>query len=664
MQNIFVSQTSINDCGAACLAMILKLNDRVVSLKSIKDRLKIDREGVSAFDIINLSNKYGIKAEGYKMYDIDNFKSPFIAHMINEGDLQHFVVVLDVTKDSVLLADPASNIYTMPKDEFKIYYTGVAILFDNKEKFNLYTLIDKKLCVKLISYSILICIFGIFIPYFLSVIIKIIVEKENLKLTYLLLISYFFLNIVKEFTCLLKQKTSLKLHTMLDLKLTSIVMEKLINLPYEFYYHHGAGELVSKINDLSYVKEMIYMILEIIPVNLILVIGSLITLFFVQRKIFVLLFVLLFYIFLSYIFFLKKNFYETYIFQTKNENLNNDITDLVSKILTVKNLVKENYFVNKITNIYSKNLDLYKNITRKYQLKDFKHLIITLLVTVISMLLLVKEHAKIYEILFILSLEDIVISSAGQILKIFPLYANFKVAYIRLISVLDRKLLKYNNNSLDIKKIEFNKVNLKIDDKVILDDVTFTINKGDWVMVQGETGTGKSSLFKLLTKQIDGDKTGILINGVSILDIDDITIKNSITYVDQKAKLFSKTVEENIYFGKKEKNSVVSMILNLTNVNEKLKIDNTCSNISGGQMQSILIAQTLIKDSKVIIFDETTNALDKEKEYSILKMIKDNYKDKTIILITHRNTNVNLFNKVIKFDDKKVITIKEELCKN
>ena len=92
----FTNQTSVNDCGAACLTMILKLFDIKVSLDDIKDKLQIKEDGVSAYDIINLSKEYGICATGYKNCTLENIKLPAIVHVINKNNLQHFMVLLKV----------------------------------------------------------------------------------------------------------------------------------------------------------------------------------------------------------------------------------------------------------------------------------------------------------------------------------------------------------------------------------------------------------------------------------------------------------------------------------------------------------------------------------------------------------------------------------------
>ena len=179
-------------------------------------------------------------------------------------------------------------------------------------------------------------------------------------------------------------------------------------------------------------------------------------------------------------------------------------------------------------------------------------------------------------------------------------------------------------------------------------------------MVNGPTGSGKSTMFKLLTKQIPYDGDSIYIDNTSISSISEEVMRNTIVYVDQKIKLINGSIKDNIFMGDlfDEKAVSVAMIndmLKENKINYDYQIDNTNSNLSGGQISKIAIAQAFNSKRDLIIFDETTSNLDSDSEAKILRNIKQNYKDKTIILITHRKSNTEYFNKIITFKDGKII---------
>ena len=178
-------------------------------------------------------------------------------------------------------------------------------------------------------------------------------------------------------------------------------------------------------------------------------------------------------------------------------------------------------------------------------------------------------------------------------------------------------------------------------------------------MITGPSGSGKSTIFKLLNKQIKGPYNDIFINNKSLDEIDNI--RNIITYVDQKTGVLNASLYENITLGKADfkkacKVALVDELIKENNISYEYIIDNISSNLSGGQIQKIVIAQTLCSASQVIIFDETTSELDIKTERRILKNIKHAYPEKTIILITHRDKNFDLFDNVIFCLDGKMIT--------
>ena len=148
----FVNQKSINDCGIACLAMILKLNNIKVSLEEMKKELKISKEGVSAYEIIKYSKDKNLDAVGYKNIEISDLKAPCIIHLANENNTQHFVVFLKEYKNKVLIADPSSKIMYVNKEDLERKYTRIAILFE--EKFSLFkTIIKNKVLINTLTIS-------------------------------------------------------------------------------------------------------------------------------------------------------------------------------------------------------------------------------------------------------------------------------------------------------------------------------------------------------------------------------------------------------------------------------------------------------------------------------------------------------------------------------
>ena len=123
-------------------------------------------------------------------------------------------------------------------------------------------------------------------------------------------------------------------------------------------------------------------------------------------------------------------------------------------------------------------------------------------------------------------------------------YSNYLNTKLRINELFKYKSIKNEKSDFVLSNIIFKKLNFKYNNKQILNNVNLSFKKGDWIMVTGATGSGKSTLFKLLTKQIKTNN--IYINNKNINEVLYMDIKNNITYVDQKAKLFSDSIKNNI----------------------------------------------------------------------------------------------------------------------
>lgn len=635
--------------------MVLNHFGKNISYDIVKSKINIDQEGVSAYEIIRVSKSYGLKAIGYKnysIYDIKNF--PVIAHTIN-NNIQHFVVISNVTNRWVFLKDPSKGEYYISLDEFKKIYTGIIILFKENNTIINKNIINKRF-ILLITFILLFFTFlNISCSYLMSYII------ENFKLLNkisLLIILFFILGLTKELFSLLKDRLLLKNQLLTDKSITIPTLKKIINLPHAFYQNKPIGELISKINDLSYIKEMFFAFVQILFVNLLIIFISFIFIFFINKFIFLLNVIILCLIFIYHKKFYAKNSYKNYDLQVKNELLNAKISNGIESITSIKNLSKEHYFIRKIEVLYNDIINDYRKISILYQNKNFIFQLIIFILSSLSIVILIYNNTSITNVLFINYIESVMYDSIAAILNLWPLYVNAKASYVRINEVYKEKDIEDNGILLDIKSIVIKNLTYKISYRVLFKNLNLSFCKGEFIMLNGPSGSGKTTLFKIITKQINCNSKNIFINKNSINLYNQDTLRKSITYVDQKIKLFNDTVLENIELGKSLNlkpnfKMVLEKELKKGNIDYKVCVDNTNSNLSGGQLSLIKIAQALNNAGSVIVFDETTNQMDVHLERKVLKAIKKDYQDKIIILISHRLSNRDLFDKTINFSSKK-----------
>jgi len=216
-------------------------------------------------------------------------------------------------------------------------------------------------------------------------------------------------------------------------------------------------------------------------------------------------------------------------------------------------------------------------------------------------------------------------------------------------------------------KIEFKEVSLVYDDTNIkaLNTVSFCVKSGDTIAILGKTGSGKSSIVNLISRLYDSSEGTVLIDNIPIQDTNLNDLRNQIGFVPQDPFLFSDTIENNIKFGKEDatkeeiieaaKNAVIhDNIIGFKNKYETILGERGVT-LSGGQKQRVSIARAVIKNPKILIFDDCLSAVDTETEEEILTNLHRVSKNKTTFIISHRVSSAKNAHKIIVLDEGKII---------
>ena len=232
---------------------------------------------------------------------------------------------------------------------------------------------------------------------------------------------------------------------------------------------------------------------------------------------------------------------------------------------------------------------------------------------------------------------------------------------------------KYPINLENEKEDKKNKDLILDKKRYILKNINFTIQPGQKVALVGFSGSGKSTIIKLLERFYETSKGNILIDGISIQDYNLYELRKKIGLVSQEPILFKRSIYENIKYGKLDakqnevfqaaKDASIEYLFSASNLNDNINkndkndesIKDTKSKVSGGEKQRISIARAFLKNPKILLLDEPTSALDKKNEIEITKNLDRLMKGRTTFIVTHRLDSIIDADVILVFENGRLI---------
>ena len=245
-------------------------------------------------------------------------------------------------------------------------------------------------------------------------------------------------------------------------------------------------------------------------------------------------------------------------------------------------------------------------------------------------------------------------------------FTNLGIADVKAADEFLKTMIEYREEDgtldmpSDVKSIRFDINSVDIYDKNLLNDIHMSFKKGDIVGIKGESGTGKSTLVKLIPKF--RSVKGIYINDIPIEKIKNEEYLKNISYYSQNTPIISDTIYNNLNFGRKPvQKSVYENLKFLSKFNnlDEMIIENG-ANLSGGDKQRIALSRYFVENAQIVILDEPTSSLDKETETEIMTAVLENNKDKIIFIISHNNDIMNYCNYIVEVKNKTVDVTKSD----
>ena len=682
-----VRQEDLTDCGACCLKMIIKYYGGDYPLFHLKQLTHTDQFGTNAFLIKEAALKLGLNAKvvNGNLEDIKEEDLPIIAHVIPNKSYEHFIVIYKLDKKHALvtIADPALGKRVITYGDFFEISSSNFIFFDANKKLAKITsskrinnLVietftnNKKIFVYIILFSVIFIFLNICSSYAFKFLIDNVYLYSNIDNLVFFFIVFNFINVFKN----IFQYIRINMINYFNFKLDKILITKLFNhliyLPFLYYKNKSSSDVINRINDLIDVKNNLSKIFLSIVIDGLLAFSILIVLFKINFLLTILsLFLVLIYLFIIVI---TSPIYNYYIEEekVKGSEVNSFLHSNLRNIDSIKNLNIEDYVSNKFVNLYEKFYFVNKKNTKFSNkvmfIKNMVHDIYFIFLYYIASKLIISDKFNLALFITYISLLSYFIDPIKNIIDL-----NFDIKNLNLS-------LKRVNELFDIKKEEF-LVDEKYQKNVVKGDIEFKnitysyngyqnilkefslkIKENSRVLISGETGSGKSTIARILMNYFAPDKGEVLINNKSISSYNLINIRKDITYISQNETIYKDSLYNNIVLNESIiydeflnicKICKVDEIVNKHKFKYDMNLEEDGFGLSGGEKSRIFLARALIKKSSIYIFDETLSNIDVEKEKEILKNVFDNFKTSTFIVITHRLVNKKLFNKVYDLNE-------------
>ncbi len=226
-----------------------------------------------------------------------------------------------------------------------------------------------------------------------------------------------------------------------------------------------------------------------------------------------------------------------------------------------------------------------------------------------------------------------------------------------------------NGKDVSVDNLQVENLSFSYGEQMILEDLNLEIEKGEIIGIMGESGSGKSSLAKLLMRFRQASKGSIKVSSIDIEEIDSANLKQVQAYMTQDSHLFKGSIKDNITMFSEEidklqvieaakKASIHDFIVSLEHGYDTL-IAELASNVSSGEKQRIALARLFYFDRPILVLDEPSSNLDSLSEAIILKSLYENRKDKIIILISHRESTMRIADRIYHMQNGKLIRLQE-----
>lgn len=683
-----ILQMEALECGAASLAMVFAHYHKYIPLERLRLECSVSRDGCNAKNVLAAARHNGLIAKGFSFNDIEKLKNEVPLPAIIHWNFNHFVVLCGFKKDKVVIADPASGMRNVPIEEFEKSFTGIVLTFEKSEEF----VADGekksvlKFLIKRLKGAVLPLIFILITGLLLAVVEsvtslfsqvftdQILLSTDKSKMMPLL--NAMALTLVISFILQVFQSIYLlKIRGKMSITSGTQFMWHVLRMPVEFFSQRFVGDISSRQSSNDTIADTICTKVAPIALNVIMIaiyFGILIYYDAVMASICLLVAVL--------------NILVLKIVTTKNENnyksLTRDAGKLqgttvagISMIETIKSSGCEAGYFQKWIGYqtkYNNSLQQIREFTSLQSslpslLQGFANTAILLLgvyniltgkFTIGSLMAFQGFMSSFLDpVNSLVGIGQNIQAVSGDIERVEDVMNYAPDVYVNFSSVSteDKKEYEKLEGNVEIQNLTFSYSPLG---EPLVENFSLSTKKGQMVALVGGSGSGKSTIAKLIAGLYEPRSGKILFDGKERKDIDRNVFRGSLAMVDQDVTMFQDTIRNNItMWDDSIDDSALTQAAQDAQIQDDIlvrpngydhKLIENGKDFSGGQRQRFEIARSFVIDPTIMILDEATSALDPTTEKKIMDAVKR--RGITCFVVAHRLSTIRDADEIIMLE--------------
>ncbi len=684
------------ECGAASLGIILGYYDRIVPLTQLRRDCGVSRDGSKASNVLKAARLYGLQAKGFKksLENLQSLRPPYIVFW----NFNHFLVVEGFSKNRVYLNDPATGPRTVSIEEFDQAYTGVVLVMEPGEEFEKggkkksvvsalgsRLVNSRRVLIFCLIAGLLLTVPRLSIPAFTQVFIDEILVQGRQDWLRPLLLGMIFVAVFQGVLARLRLTYLRKLMIKLSVTMSGQYLWHTLRLPVGFYAQRYAGEISNRNQLNDKVAEVLSGRLATTAIDTLMMVFYAAIMFMYDWLLTVvaILFAAFNLVALQYL--SRSRVDANTKLAQESGKLSGVAISGIQSIETVKASGLEPDLFSKFSGYYAKTLNAQQELSLPTQVLNSLPTLLTALATTSILVLggfrVMDGQLSIGMLIAYKTLTGEFLAPVNQLLNFGSSLQELEGDLNRLDDVLQNPIDPELNNSVSnngTPEVIVSQDSFKLQGYLELRDITFgysrleaplienfnlTLNPGQRIALVGGSGSGKSTIAKLVTALYAPWSGEILFDGVPRGQIPRSIIVNSLAMVEQEIFLFGGTVKENLTLWDPtvperdlvqacKDAAIHDLILNMPG-GYNARLDEGGMNISGGQRQRLEIARALVRNPSLLVLDEATSALDAETELIIDRNLRR--RGCSCLVVAHRLSTIRDCDEIIVLDRGKVV---------